>query len=112
MHARRFEFPGVSPAKLRALAPGPPNIREAVAEIVEDVRSRGDEALREWTERLDRMEPRRASEAELSEALESLDQEVRASLKLAAENVRRVAEAELRDAIRVELPAGTGRGAS
>ena len=106
MHARRFEFPGVSPAELRALAPAPPNIREAVAEIVEDVRSRGDEALREWTERLDRTEPRRASEAELSEALESLDQEVRASLKLAAENVRRVAEAELRDAIRVELPEG------
>jgi histidinol dehydrogenase len=106
VHARRFEYPGVSPVTLRALAPAPPNIREAVAEIVEDVRSRGDEALREWTERLDRTEPRRVSEAELSEALESLDQDVRSSLKLAAENVRRVAEAELRDTIRVDLPEG------
>jgi histidinol dehydrogenase len=106
VHARRFEFPGVSAAKLRALAPAPPNIREAVAEIVEDVRSRGDEAVREWAMRLDRTEPRRASQAELDRALESLDREVRSSLKLAAENVRRVAEAELGDAIRVDLPEG------
>jgi histidinol dehydrogenase len=99
-------FPGVSAAKLRALAPAPPNVREAVAEIVEDVRARGDQAVREWTQRLDRTEPRRASGPELREALESLDGEIRASLKLAAENVRRVAEAELRDAIRVELAEG------
>jgi histidinol dehydrogenase len=96
----------VSAATLRALAPAPPNVREAVAEIVEDVRARGEQAVREWTERLDRMEPRRAGGLELEEALESLDQEVRGSLKLAAENVRRVAEAELRDAIHVDLAEG------
>lgn len=106
MRASRYEFPGVSAAKLRALAPAPPNVREAVAQIVEDVRTRGDQAVREWTERLDRTEPRRASAPELEEALESLDQEVRASLELAAGNVRRVAEAELRDTIRVELAEG------
>jgi histidinol dehydrogenase len=106
VRARRYEFPGVSAAKLRALAPAPPNVREAVAEIVEDVRARGEQAVREWTERLDRTEPRRAGGLELEEALESLDQEVRGSLKLAAENVRRVAEAELRDAIHVDLAEG------
>ena len=106
MRARRYEFPGVSAAKLRALAPAPPNVREAVAEIVEDVRVRGEPAVREWAQRLDRTEPRRAGGPELQEALESLDQEVRGSLELAAENVRRVAAAELRDAIRVDLPEG------
>jgi histidinol dehydrogenase len=106
VRARRFEFPGVSAASVRSLAPAPPNIREAVAEIVDDVRARGDRAVREWTQRLDRAEPRRVSRSELEDALESLDGQVRASLKLAAENVRRVAEAELRDAIQVELAEG------
>jgi histidinol dehydrogenase len=106
VRARRYEFPGVTATELRALAPAPPGIREVVAEIVEDVRSRGDEAVREWTERLDRAEPRRVRQAELESALESLDPEVRSSLELAAENVRQVAEAELRDAIRVVLPEG------
>jgi histidinol dehydrogenase len=106
VRASRFEFPGVSAAKLRALAPAPPNVREAVAEIVEDVRARGERAVREWAQRLDGTEPRRASRPELEEALESLDDEVRGSLKLAAENVRQVAEGELRDAIRVELAQG------
>jgi histidinol dehydrogenase len=96
----------VTATELRALAPPPPGIREVVAEIVEDVRSRGDEAVREWTERLDRTEPRRVRQAELESALESLDPEVRSSLELAAENVRQVAEAELRDASRVVLPEG------
>jgi histidinol dehydrogenase len=106
VRALRFEFPGVSAAKLRALAPAPPNIRDAVAEIVEDVRVRGEQALREWTERLDGTEPRRVGGAELQDALQALDPAVRSSMKLAAANVRRVAEAELRDAIRVDLPEG------
>jgi histidinol dehydrogenase len=96
----------VTAAELRGLAPPPPHIREAVAEIVDDVRARGDEAVRAWTERFDGAEPRRVPEDELADALTALDPDVRASLKLAAENIRRVAEAELRDSIRVELPEG------
>jgi histidinol dehydrogenase len=93
-------------AEIRALTPPPEDVREAVAEIVEDVRARGDEALREWTERFDGAAPRRVTERELQDALESLDQPVRAGLETAIENVRRVAEAELRKPIRVGLPEG------
>jgi histidinol dehydrogenase len=62
--------------------------------------------VRDWSQRLDGTEPRRVSETELADALASLDAEVRASLKMAAENIRRVAEAELREAVRVDLPEG------
>jgi histidinol dehydrogenase len=106
VRARRYELPGVTAAELRALAPPPPGIREVVAEIVEDVRARGDEAVREWTERFDGDAPRRVSEAELEDALESLDPAVRSGLEAAIGNITRVAEAELRESVRIELPAG------
>jgi histidinol dehydrogenase len=93
-------------AEIRALSPAPERVRDAVAEIVEDVRRRGDEALREWTEKLDGAEPRRVSDDVLREAVESLDEAVRAGLETAIENVRSVAEAESRDSLRVELPQG------
>jgi histidinol dehydrogenase len=106
VRARRYDYPGVTAAELRALAPVPPDIREAVAEIVEDVRARGHQAVREWTQRLDGTEPSRVSEDELEAALDSLDGDVRAGLEVAVDNIRRVAKAELRDSIRVDLPEG------
>ncbi len=106
MRARRYQFPGVSAAERRALVPAPSNIREAVAEVVEDVRAHGDQAVLEWTQRFDRTEPRRVGEGELNAALESLDAAVRASLEVALDNIRRVAEAELRGSIQVELDEG------
>jgi histidinol dehydrogenase len=106
VRARRYDYPGVSAAQLRALAPVPPDIREAVAEIVKDVRARGHQAVREWTQRLDGTEPSRVSEDELEAALDSLDDDVRAGLEVAVDNIRRVARAELRDSIRVDLPEG------
>jgi histidinol dehydrogenase len=106
VRALRYQFPGVTATELRALAPAPPNIRGAVAEIVDDVRDRGDVAVRAWTERFDGAVPRRVTEDELAEALAAIHPDVRASLKLAAGNIRLVAEAEMRDAIRVELPQG------
>jgi histidinol dehydrogenase len=92
--------------EIRALTPPPEHVREAVAEIVEDVREHGDEAVRRWTKRFDGAELRVATEDELQMALESLDKPVRAGLETAIENVRRVAEAELHEAIRVELAQG------
>jgi histidinol dehydrogenase len=96
----------VSAAELRALAPAPPNIGDAVGKIVEDVRERGDAAVRDWTKRFDGMEPRRVSQDELDDALDSLDAAVRAGLEVAIENIGRVARAELRESIRVDLPEG------
>ena len=106
MRVSRHEYPGVEPADVRALAPAPANVREAVAEIVDDVRVRGDDAVREWTRRLDDTEPGRLDASDLARALESLAPDVRAGLKLAAENVRKVAEAERREPVRVELEQG------
>jgi len=111
MRARRFApTPGGDvrdlAREIRALAPPPAGVREAVAEIVDDVRARGQVALADWTRRLDDAEPRRASADELREALGALDPAVAAALKLAAENVRKVAEAELRELPPVELAEG------
>ena len=43
-------------ASLRALAPPPAEVRQAAAAIVDDVRARGDAAVRAQTARLDRVE--------------------------------------------------------
>jgi histidinol dehydrogenase len=106
VRARRYEFPGVSAPALRALAPAPSNVREAVGEIVDDIRQRGDAGVREWTKRFDGMEPRRVTQAQLDAALDSLDAAVRAGLEVAIGNIGRVARAELRESITVDLPEG------
>jgi histidinol dehydrogenase len=111
MRVERLELPrGASPAALaaeiRGLAPAPEDVRGAVAEIVADVRERGDTAVREWSRRFGSDEPRAVSQEELRDALTSLDSDVRAGLETAIANVRRVAEAELRESIRVDLDQG------
>jgi histidinol dehydrogenase len=111
MRAERFELrtgqdASALAAVIRALVPPPEHVRDAVAEIVEDVRARGDDAIAQWTRRFDGADPRPASAGELDEALAALDRDVREGLEAAIANVRAVAEAELRDAIRVELPDG------
>ena len=64
-----------------------------VAEIVADVRERGDEALLDWTERLDRERPRlRVPEQALATA--RLDDDVLASVGALADAVARFAEAQ------------------
>ncbi len=57
----------------------------AVDRIVDDVRSRGDDALRDWTQRLDGYDPFPAevSRKEIQAAYESVDQAAVASLTTA-----------------------------
>jgi histidinol dehydrogenase len=92
--------PAALAAELRALVPEPLSVREAVAEIIAEVRSHGDEALRDYIRRFDtggaEPAPLRVAEHELEAAAAGLDQDVRAGLELAIHNVRRVAEAGLR----------------
>jgi histidinol dehydrogenase len=82
-----------------------------VAEIVESVRSRGDEALHEIAERLGD-EPReswRVDPEAIAAAPGLLDPDVREALRLAGKNVERVARAELEGLSRpaaAELPEG------
>lgn len=102
--------PVAAAAALRALAPEPASVAGVVAEIVADVRARGDVALRELTRRFDGPAaadwPIRVDAVELDGALAALGTELRAALELAAANVRSVALAGLGGETVVELPQG------
>jgi histidinol dehydrogenase len=77
---------------------------EAVREIVADVRARGDDALRDLTERLDgcRIDELRVPAAELQQALDDARPELRAALDYARGQITAYHEAQLGDEIRVE----------
>lgn len=76
--------------RLRARSAGADrNIERSVRSIVEDVKSRGDRALRMWTARFDHHElPLRMRNAEISRLAGKTDTNVLAALRLAAERIR------------------------
>jgi histidinol dehydrogenase len=82
-------------ARIRAAVPSGASVAEDVAAILADVRSRGDAAVAEY-------EARFAGERLGSEP----DAELRAALKLAAENIAVVARAGLGEDVGVTLPQG------
>jgi histidinol dehydrogenase len=79
--------------------------REVTA-ILDDVRERGDAAVLEHEARFGGGGPLVVPEDELAAALDALDPAVRAGLKLAAANVRAVAEAGVDQEAEVALPEG------
>jgi histidinol dehydrogenase len=89
--------PAATAAEIRALVAAPGSIGQVVAEIVADVRARGDEALLEYTRKFDtggnEPKPLLVDEGELEQAAEALDPAVRAGLEQAIENVGAVAGA-------------------
>jgi histidinol dehydrogenase len=87
--------------RVRALAPGAASVSDAVAAIVADVRSAGDEALLRYVERFDG-----ASGPLRVERGGRVDPAVRAGLEVAVANVRAVAEAGLGNEEEVALPQG------
>jgi len=90
---------------VRGEVPGGAEVSAAVAEILAAVRDGGDERVLEYTRRFDAPEPR-PLRVGADEPATALDPQVRAGLELAAENVRRVAEAGLREPREVTLPQG------
>ena len=114
MRIERIEWDGADPRglarRLRRAAPAPPELSERVAAIIERVRTQGDSALFEMSVELDGAERMPASlriEAdEVDAAYEALDVELDAALKLAAANIRAVAEAELHPPVELGLPQG------
>ena len=84
-------------AELRSLIAAPESVRDAVAAIIADVRSRGDQAVDEYTRRFDAASPPPlvVGADQLRRSLAGLDPAVRAGLELAIENVSRVAQASL-----------------
>ncbi|MFL5829093.1 MAG: histidinol dehydrogenase [Solirubrobacteraceae bacterium] len=100
MRCERFELrAGEDPAalarELRELVPAPASVQDAVAEIIAQVRSSGDEAIREYTRRFDtggaEPKPLLVDPAETSDAAERLDDAVRTGLEGAIDNVAAVA---------------------
>lgn len=79
-----------------------PAVQHTVTDIVEDVRSRGDAALIEYTNRFDRMKVSNMAELELSqsqlqEALDGLPSDQRNALEAAANRVRAYHEHQKQD---------------
>ena len=67
------------------------NVADTVAEIIRNVRERGDEALREYTEKFDRAKPESitVTPEEMQEAINSMDPDFRRILEKAAANIRK-----------------------
>jgi histidinol dehydrogenase len=69
------------------------------AEIIADIRKRGDKALFAWTQKLDRIDLRSEgvwiSEKEVAEAKRAADKDLLKAVRHAARNVRRVAQQQL-----------------
>ena len=110
MRIVRFDA-GAEAADVRALVPPARDVEAPVREIVEQVRSQGDAAVRELTARFDHAElapdELRVPLSELDAAVATLEPAVLNGLRKAIANVREVARAGMRsDAQRVELPEG------
>src|SRR5690606_22239147 len=90
-------------------------IERTVADILADVRQRGDVAVLEYTRRFDRLSVESMAEleigpAELRAALESLDPSIRAALQAAADRVRADHEHQLASSWAFTEPDGTRLG--
>lgn len=85
-----------------------PALESAVSAMLDDVRDRGDEALREMAERFDgaELDALEVPRARWQKALDDLDPEVRRALERAAANIARFHEAQLPSDVTVEIEAG------
>ena len=92
-----------------------PELREAVSRILRDVEARGDAALVEYTRRFDNVDVHdgaglRIGAEELAAAAESVDPELLASLRRAAENIRAFHEKQREQGFLDLLPDGSVLG--
>jgi histidinol dehydrogenase len=111
MKVRRFDWEGAAEtaAALRLWAAEEAPVVD-VAPIEEEVLTQGDEGVLRLTMRLDApaasVDSLRVDLEEASAALSVLEPDLREAMEVAIANVREVAEAQLTDDRRVELPAG------
>ncbi|MFN8162119.1 MAG: histidinol dehydrogenase [Solirubrobacterales bacterium] len=113
MRVHTVEWDGADPAglarSLRSRVAEPEGIREAVGAIVSRVASEGDSAVIELGERFDGSRPAslRVAKEEVEAASSTLDSAFVEALRIAARNVRTVAEAQLAAGpVEVGLPEG------
>ncbi|MCI5117096.1 MAG: histidinol dehydrogenase [Candidatus Electrothrix sp. LOE1_4_5] len=90
------------------------NCAQTVSDILEQVRSRGDEAVLEYTRRFDApelsLEAFKVSEEEFDQAAESVDEDFMATLSFAAERIRLFHEREMEDSWMMTRDDGTITG--
>ncbi|MGG4462493.1 histidinol dehydrogenase [Brevibacillus porteri] len=93
----------------RSVDAGTREQQEAVKAILTSVRQQGDEALRYYTERFDRvlLQNFRVSESEFAEASELVSPQVKAALREAAENIRAFHERQVRQSWFTTKESGT-----
>lgn len=87
-------------------------VGETVAQIIRNVRERGDAALREYSERFDgvAIDDFLVSDEEMDEALGEVSDGFKAVLEKAAANIRRFHSCQIREGYRIENPDGTVLG--
>ena len=85
-----------SPALPAAPLGGDPEVRSTVESIIAEVRTRGDAAVREYSERFDRWEPEsfRLSPAQVEELVASVPRQVIEDIRFCQDQVRRFAQAQ------------------
>ena len=92
LNAKDADFDTQFATLLSAKREDSPDVDDVVAEIIHDVRTRGDDAVIELTAKFDRLEltpdTLRFSEAEVAELVAQVSDEERAALELAAERIR------------------------
>ncbi len=73
------------------------DISDVVKSIIEDVKQRGDEAVREYTQKFDKISPEsfEVSEEEAENAIKSLDKKVIEAIDFSIKNVEEFAKAQL-----------------
>ena len=93
---------------LRPSAEDRERVRGTVADVIEMVRSGGDEAVRRLTERLDGVDVPccRVETSEIAGSLAAVDGEVREAIEMLAANLRQTATASMPHATRELLPQG------
>jgi len=114
VRVERFRLTDVNTAaaaveRIRALVPAGRDVRGDVETIVDAVHGGGDEALREYAERFDRVEPGaalRVPAQEIDAAAASLRSDLRYGLELAMVNIAAVAGASLGDDRELRLNQG------
>ena len=91
------------------------DVEERVANIIEQVRSVGDEALIDYSNQFDRRAVKSMDElcidaSQLKEALESIDAETRTALETAAQRIRDYHQHQTQDSWQYKEPDGTVLG--
>ncbi|GAA2351224.1 histidinol dehydrogenase [Saccharopolyspora halophila] len=94
-----------APTSSAATTTSSPDVQEKVAAIVEDVRTRGDEAVREHSARFDDWEPEsfRLSRAQIDEIVARVPEQVIADIEFVQQQVRGFAEKQLESMREIEV---------